>query len=121
MDEDPQVTFTPESMSSTMTYHLLYCNKLRFDSFYVSIFPKDPVNVDPTLDLSSSRTEDPSENVSTLTYDDQLAEAIALSLENDISPEASSEQEGSGAGKAIEDMTEEEQLDYVLRLSTIIQ
>ena len=53
--------------------------------------------------------------------DDQLAEAIALSLENDISPEASSEQEGSGAGKAIEDMTEEEQLNYVLRLSTIIQ
>ena len=51
----------------------------------------------------------------------QFSEAIALSLENDISPEASSEQEGSGAGKAIEDMTEEEQLDYVLRLSTIIQ
>ena len=79
------------------------------------------MNVDPNLDSSSSSTEDPSENVSTLTYDDQLAEAIALSLENDISPEASSAQEGPGAGKAIEDMTEEEQLDYVLRLSTIIQ
>ena len=122
LETDQQKTFIPKnSNSATISYHLLYCNKLLFDSFYVSIFPKDPVNVDPTLDLSSSRTEDPSENVSTLTYDDQLAEAIALSLEDDISPEASSEQEGSGAGKAIEDMTEEEQLDYVLRLSTIIQ
>ena len=45
MGEDQQKTFTPKSMSSTMSYQLLYCNKLDHESnFYMSIFPKDPMN-----------------------------------------------------------------------------
>ena len=57
MGEDQQKTFTPKSMSSTMSYQLLYCNKLIRDSFYVSIFPKDPMTADATFDLSTMPEE----------------------------------------------------------------
>ena len=46
LEEDQQKTFFPKnSKSSTMSYHLLYCNKLHLDSFYMSIFPKAPQNL----------------------------------------------------------------------------
>ena len=41
LEEDQQKTFFPKnSNSATISYHLLYCNKLLGSSFYLSIFPK---------------------------------------------------------------------------------
>jgi len=135
MGEDQQKTFTPKSMSSTMSYQLLYCNELHYDSFYVSIFPKDPMTADATFDLSTM-PEEPPENVlvdndessepindlSTMTLEEQFQHAIELSMQDDSSSEKSSENEGSGEllddnVTDFEDMTEEEQLLYAIEIS----
>ena len=108
MTEDHQRTFTPNCMSSTMTYHLLYCNKLHSRSFYLSIFPKAPTTGGSTFDLS------------TMPEEWQINHAIEMSL-LDSNPRAEDEEPEEELEDETEPdlstMTEEEQLLYAIECS----
>ena len=43
LDEDPELTIEPSSLSSNPTgqLHIAYCNKLYMDNFFVSVFPQE--------------------------------------------------------------------------------